>query len=183
MCTRSPMQEQKQFLDLNNWWASVASEALTGVTQLKIGDVFKSFEGVRNSRRKISKERDKKWKRQGKEEESYNETETGSKVKNLSFWKAIKCSYIVGIPRQSIMEMSLLRCMNQLFLIFIFIMMWCCRLQTFQLHWTFIIEKSYHYCFLTLTVFYNHTKHAWNSCNYREHASLASLFCAIRAHH
>ncbi len=29
----------------------------------------------------------------------------------------------------------------------------------------------------------SHTKHAWNSCNYREHASLASLFCAIRAHH
>ncbi len=34
-----------------------------------------------------------------------------------------------------------------------------------------------------LTVFCSHTKHAWNSCNYREHASLASLFCAIRAHH
>ncbi len=34
-----------------------------------------------------------------------------------------------------------------------------------------------------LTVFGSHTKHAWNSCNYREHASLASLFCAIRAHH
>ncbi len=47
----------------------------------------------------------------------------------------------------------------------------------------FIIEKSYHYCFLNLTVFCSHTKHAWNSCNYREHASLASLFCAIRAHH
>ncbi len=30
-----------------------------------------------------------------------------------------------------------------------------------------------------LTVFCSHTKHAWNSCNYREHASLASLFCAM----
>ncbi len=47
----------------------------------------------------------------------------------------------------------------------------------------FIIEKSYYYCFLTLTVFCSHTKHAWNSCNYREHASLTLLFCAIRAHH
>ncbi len=47
----------------------------------------------------------------------------------------------------------------------------------------FIVEKNYHYCFLILTVFCSHTKHAWNSCNYREHASLASLFCAIRAHH
>ncbi len=37
--------------------------------------------------------------------------------------------------------------------------------------------------FCTARVFCSHTKHAWNSCNYREHASLASLFCAIRAHH
>ncbi len=34
-----------------------------------------------------------------------------------------------------------------------------------------------------LTVFCSHTKHAWNSFNYREHASLALLFCATRAHH